>query len=43
MTTLVNIARRADTLFDIENYLAREQVGDGGTTAATAGARGRWK
>lgn len=30
MTTLLNIARRADNLFDIENYLAREQVGDGG-------------
>ncbi|MFI7493796.1 ferritin [Kocuria sp. M4R2S49] len=30
MTTLVNIARRADNLFDIENYLARERVGDGG-------------
>ena len=30
MTTLLNIARRADNLFDIENYLAREHVGDGG-------------
>lgn len=30
MTTLLNIAERADNLFDIENYLAREQVGDGG-------------
>ncbi|MGQ1797110.1 ferritin [Kocuria oceani] len=30
MTTLVNIAARADNLFDIENYLAREHVGDGG-------------
>lgn len=28
MTTLLNIARRADNLFDIENFLARERVGD---------------
>lgn len=32
MTTLLNIARRAENLFDIENYLARERVGDGGET-----------
>ena len=30
MTTLLNIAERADNLFDIENYVAREHVGDGG-------------
>lgn len=30
MTTLLNIARRADNLFDIENFLARERVGDHG-------------
>ncbi|CAI3803723.1 ferritin [Pseudarthrobacter sp. MM222] len=30
MTTLLNIARRADNLFDIENFLARERVGDQG-------------
>lgn len=30
MTTLVNITRRAENLFDIENYMARDQVGDGG-------------
>ncbi|KRE71145.1 ferritin [Arthrobacter sp. Soil762] len=30
MTTLVNIARRADNLFDVENFLARERVGDHG-------------
>jgi ferritin len=30
MTTLLNIARRADNLFDVENFLAREKVGDGG-------------
>lgn len=28
MTTLLNIARRADNLFDIENFLARERIGD---------------
>ncbi len=30
MTTLVNIARRADNLFDVENFLAREGAGDRG-------------
>ena len=30
MTTLVNIAARADNLFDLENFVARERVGDGG-------------
>jgi ferritin len=30
MTTLLNIARRADNLFDIENFLARERIGDQG-------------
>ncbi|MEQ4520978.1 ferritin [Pseudarthrobacter sp. B907] len=30
MATLLNIARRADNLFDIENFLAREQVGGHG-------------
>ena len=30
MTTLVNIAARAENLFDIENYLAREHGHDGG-------------
>lgn len=39
MKTLVNVARRAgDNLFHLEEYLAREQVGDGGgdPTAPTA-------
>ncbi|PPK61748.1 ferritin [Actinokineospora auranticolor] len=32
MTTLLNIVKRADgNLFDVENYLARESVGDGGS------------
>jgi ferritin len=38
MTTLVNIAARADNLFDIENYLARERVGDGGHGRHGSGA-----
>jgi ferritin len=32
MTTLLNVVRRASgNLFDVENYLARESVGDSGT------------
>jgi bacterioferritin B len=34
MSTLLNIAERADNLFDIENYVAREQLGDGGQDAS---------
>ncbi|MBG6218949.1 hypothetical protein IWX75_003437 [Arthrobacter sp. CAN_A6] len=30
MATLLNIARRADNLFEIKNFLARERVGDHG-------------
>jgi hypothetical protein len=31
MTTLLNVVRRANgNLFDIENFLARESVGDSG-------------
>ena len=30
MSTLLTVARRADNLFDLENFMAREQVGDGG-------------
>ncbi|MCA0296663.1 MAG: ferritin [Actinobacteria bacterium] len=31
MTTLLNVAERAgDNLFDLENFVARERVGDGG-------------
>jgi bacterioferritin B len=30
MTTLLNITERAENLFDIENYIARETVGDAG-------------
>jgi bacterioferritin B len=30
MSTLLNVARRADNLFDVETFLARERVGDSG-------------
>jgi ferritin len=30
MSTLLNVARRADNLFDVEMFLARERVGDQG-------------
>jgi ferritin len=40
MTTLLNIAERADNLFDIENYLARETIGDGGRDASAPEAAG---
>lgn len=40
MSTLLTIVERADNLFDVENYLARETVGDAGKDPympATAG------
>ncbi len=42
MTTLLNVAQRAgNDWFDVETYLAREDVGDGGTdTGAPAAAGG---
>ena len=41
MTTLLSIARRAgDNLFDLENYVAREQIGDGGESADAPAAAG---
>ncbi|MBF0671678.1 MAG: ferritin [Salinibacterium sp.] len=30
MSTLLTIMERAENLFDVENYLARESIGDGG-------------
>ncbi|MBI9116045.1 ferritin [Sanguibacter suaedae] len=40
-TTLLTVARRAgDNLFDLENYVAREQVGDGGESADAPSAAG---
>lgn len=40
MTTLLNIAERADNLFDIENYIAREHVGDAGKDSSAPAAAG---
>lgn len=40
MTTLLNIAERADNLFDIENFIARETVGDGGRDSTAPEAAG---
>jgi ferritin len=40
-TTLLTVAQRArDNLFDLENYVAREQVGDGGESADAPSAAG---
>ncbi|HEU5222667.1 MAG TPA: ferritin [Candidatus Lumbricidophila sp.] len=41
MDTLLTIAKRAkDNLFDLENFVAREQVGDGGVEAGAPAAAG---
>jgi ferritin len=41
MTTLLNVAQRAgNDWFDVETYLAREDVGDGGTDASAPAAAG---
>jgi ferritin len=40
MTTLLNIAERADNLFDIENFIARETIGDGGRGSSGPEAAG---
>ncbi|XAS67095.1 ferritin [Micrococcaceae bacterium Sec5.7] len=40
MTTLLNIAERADNLFDIENFIARETVGNGGRDSSAPEAAG---
>jgi len=40
-TTLLTVATRAgDNLFDLENYVAREQIGDGGESADAPAAAG---
>ncbi len=40
-TTLLNVAQRAGTnLFDLENYVAREQIGDAGESADAPAAAG---
>jgi ferritin len=40
MTTLLTIAERADNLFDIENFIARETIGDGGRDSSGPEAAG---
>ncbi|MDI2097958.1 ferritin [Ruicaihuangia caeni] len=40
MTTLLNVAERADNLFDLENFMAREAVGDDGEDASAPPAAG---
>ncbi|GAB4099172.1 ferritin [Sinomonas halotolerans] len=41
MTTLLNVAQRAGgNLFDLENFVARERVGDGGRDASAPDAAG---
>ena len=41
MTTLLNVAQRAGSdWFDVETYLAREDVGDGGNDASAPAAAG---
>ena len=40
MTTLLNIAERADNFFDIENFIARETIGDGGRDSSAPPAAG---
>ena len=37
MSTLLNVARRASNLFDVETFLARESVGDSGQSGGPAG------
>lgn len=40
-TTLLTVAQRAGTnLFDLENYVAREQIGDGGASSDAPAAAG---
>ena len=40
MTTLLNIAERANNLFDIENFIARETVGNAGRDSSAPQAAG---
>jgi bacterioferritin B len=40
MTTLLAIVERASNLFDVENYLVRETVGDGGNDSGAPEAAG---
>ena len=40
MSTLLTIVERAGNLFDVENYLVRESVGDDGADAGAPSAAG---
>ncbi|WP_141879535.1 ferritin [Homoserinimonas aerilata] len=40
MSTLLTIVERAENLFDVENYLVRESIGDGGHDANAPQAAG---
>ena len=41
MSTLLTVAQRAgDNLFDLENFVAREAIGDGGLDADAPAAAG---
>lgn len=40
MSTLLTIVERAENLFDVENYLVRETIGDGGSDSAAPAAAG---
>ena len=40
MSTLLNIARRASSLFEVETFLARETVGDAGQPGGAGGGAG---
>jgi ferritin len=40
MSTLLTIMERAENLFDVENYLVRETIGDGGRDSAAPTAAG---
>lgn len=40
MSTLLTIMNRAENLFDVENYLSRESIGDGADASAPTAAGG---
>ena len=40
MTTLLTIVERAQNLFDVENYLVREQLGESGSDSGAPAAAG---
>lgn len=40
MSTLLNVARRASSFFEVETFLARERVGDAGNEGGNAGGAG---